>query len=75
MTDPSSPTNRVVVLREHLQEIYSAVDWARTYHYAQDLSESARKGKSDSQQSRLTMNLDRAHQRLEGYLMPVSDDE
>lgn len=69
-----NPTDRIPVLREHLQEIFSAVDWARTHAYALDLADSAKKGISDNQQSRLTANLSRAHQHLAGYLNPTIEE-
>jgi hypothetical protein len=56
------------VLRLHMQEIYAALDWARTQNRALDLSEAARTGRPNVQSSRITALIEKGYDHVEGYL-------
>jgi hypothetical protein len=56
------------VLREHMQEIYAALDWARTQNRALDLAEAARTGRTNVQSSRITALIEKGYDHVEGYL-------
>ena len=64
MTDP---TEVVGVLRTHLEEVQTALDWCMHHFQALDLADSYRGGKSASK-GRITTLTERAYKHVTGYL-------
>lgn len=69
-----NPTEVVGIMRIHLQEILSAIDWARGQNEALDLAEGYRAGHPAVRSSRLTTALNRSYNHLIGYLDTEEDD-
>ena len=62
------PTEQLVVFRSHLEEIANVLHMAYGHHAAQDLADNYRAGRPNVKSSRLTTLIERAQQRVQGYL-------
>lgn len=62
------PTEGIVVLRQHCQEILAALSWAHSYFSALDLADAYREGRQVPTSSKATLQMAKAFNHLEGYL-------
>jgi hypothetical protein len=62
------PNEQVVILRQHMQEILSAITWGHGYFSAQDLQDAYKDGRQGAKPSKITINFARARGHLEGYM-------
>lgn len=67
-------TDRIVVLRGHLEEIFEALDTATGYHTADDLARQYKNVGSTHRPSNLTKRLEKARDHAEGYLLQEDED-
>lgn len=68
-------TESIPVLRGHLEELYEALDVALGHQVATDLAQQYRNVGGTSRASNLTVRLEKAVARAEGYLAVEDDDE
>lgn len=64
----SDPTEQIVVLRSHLEEVREVLSNVSGYLAAQDLAQTYHDVKPAIRPSRLTVMTDKAFQRIAGYL-------
>lgn len=64
---PLGENDQVVVLRQHLEEMYTAIARAHSYFSALDLADAYRLGNTNSS-SKIANILARAYNHAEGYL-------
>lgn len=64
----------VQLLRGHLEEIQQALDAARGYHVADDLARQYKNVGGTHRPSNLTKRLEKALDRVEGYLAEDQDE-
>lgn len=69
----ASYTDPIVVLRAHLEEIFTALDAAAGYHIADDLARQYKNVGGTHRPSNLTKRLEKAQERVAGYLEEVAD--
>jgi recombinational DNA repair protein RecR len=65
----ADPLDRIVVLRQHLEEVYNALDWCRIYITADQVHQAARECKDESRDTRLLVNINRGLGHISGYLV------
>ncbi len=68
-------TETIPVLRGHLEELHEALDLALGHQTATDLAQQYRNVGGTSRSSNLTVRLEKAVARAEGYLAVEDDDE
>lgn len=66
--------DQVVVLRGHLEELQQALDSATSFHVADDQARRFKNVGGAWQPSHLTVRLENALDRVEGYLEEVPDE-
>jgi hypothetical protein len=72
---PPSPLEPIPVLRTHLQELYEAVDTAYGAAAAEDLARGYKNVGGTNRPSNLTKRLEKALDRLQGYLVERDENE
>jgi hypothetical protein len=66
-------TDSIVILRGHLEEIFTALDAATGYHVADDLARQYKNVGGTHRPSNLTKRLEAAQERVAGYLEEGDD--